>query len=289
MDITQSLTMETLNSPVSGMPLKTISARKLAKRIFELAAQAGRPYNGITSKKWARKWLASDEFVLMEIETSRVAMPLSPKNPSLVLQQVTAAAQEPIVVDLNKRHIGTAFIGYVPEVIIVDGKHRYAAGTLRGDIRTQAWVGVKAVDKVSPKVRTLVASKSKTRTGTKIEAAAAMAAIPAGAIQRQDREQGNSAPHAAMPGQKGYKMYNTGGPGASLGSGSGSNPNRMGFGAVEQDPSDEKEDPSDQAPGAGVGKRLAPSPGGSTSEMRGKLKASDYVGTLRTKKPKGRK
>ena len=80
-------------------------------------------------------------------------------------------------------------------------------------------------------------------------------------------------------------MYGIGGPGASLGSGSGSNPTRMGFGAVEQEPSDEENDPSDQAPGAGGGKRLAPSKGASNSSLSTGIKAKDYVGTLRTKKP----
>lgn len=292
MNLKEALQVEALGGAMIGKPAPRKSAVQIARQVFKIAAAAGHPYTEMTAEQWAKKWLASPEFVLTEIESSKVALPLAPKNKNLVLRNITAASAEPIIVDTNKRGIGGSYQGFTPEVIVIDGKHRFAAGQMRGDTRQLAWVGVDALKKMQPKKVELpslegsgMEARAERRSMTRIEAAV-VSAPPPTAIQRQDRESGLSAPHQPMPGMKGYKMYNGGGPSASLGSGSGSNPNRMGFGAVEQDPSDEEHDPSDQAPGAGGGKRLAPSKGASNSAENTGIKAKDYVGTLRTRKPK---
>lgn len=360
-NLRQALELASLSQTKTAVASKTMTAVQIAKRVFQLAAQAGHPFEGITVQDWARKWLASDEFVLMEISASKAALTNTPKNRNLVFEKMHASAFEPIVVDANKNEIGRTPGGFVPSVIVVDGKHSHQAQVMQGKSMVMAWVGKKVVAKVQAKVASIKVNGNGVKL-SKIESAAVLA---------QDRGHNGSAPHMPMPGVKsnrnsttvysggpgsgrhpGYgqfkyaggssgsrtwyrfehpdgtrvsalrykggdggvsKIYETkpgelmptgaihegdhdsnvkflqdhygishpkvsrrldagaGGVGGSLGNGSGSNPNRMGFGAVTQDPSDEKNDPSDQSPGSGGGKRLAPSKGGSKSELQNKM------------------
>jgi hypothetical protein len=216
----------------------------------------------------------------MEIEISKAALPGMPRNPNRVFEKMQAAASslEPIVVDVNKQNIGQTPSGYVPRVIVVDGKHTHMARRTQGYGTILAWVGEKALKYVRPKKTeiTITASKSNGKT-TKIDAAVAVS------VPRQDRARAGSAPHDNIPSefptkgngnldwppqpvtQSPRKIRSAGGAGASgggaagsgaggasgsLGGGSGSNPNRMGVYAddasdVDQGTAATLQDPTD--------------------------------------------
>ena len=151
MNLEQSLHAQALNSPNTEECLcekARVSAEQMARRVFAAARAHGHPYENTTVEQWARKWLASDEFVLMEIDAAAVAIPLAPKNPQTVIKHMLNAAGElpPVVVDLNKRKIGrTPTSGYIPPVIVLDGKHRHMADVMNGHARVRAWVGVREI------------------------------------------------------------------------------------------------------------------------------------------------
>ena len=143
-------------------PCERKTAKQMAKHIFHLAATSA----GYTMKhgyeKWGKLWLKSPEFVLMEIDITAAASPHLPRNPERVAQRLLCSAEEhePVVVEVNKRKVGKTMLGYIPEIIYLDGKHRIQAQSMQGRTRTWAWVG------------TLAASKLKrTRLITKLEAA----------------------------------------------------------------------------------------------------------------------
>lgn len=213
MNLKQSLSLTQLQKPLPAAKQERISAIDLAERVFQIAAKAGEPYEGLTPKQWARKWLASSWFVLTKIEANSAAIPNASYNTNKVLANIKACAVQPIVVDLNKRRIGTAFGGFVPDVIVVDGKHRHMSEQMRGKELIDAWVGVKAVDYVNVKygVSDVNAgadgknSNKPLKKSWKIDAA--MATAP-GAITTnrpmpaQDVAQRSSAPNSPMPGVK---------------------------------------------------------------------------------------
>lgn len=145
---------------------KTKTAIQVARRVFKLAAQGGFPYKYHTPETWAKKWLASKEFVLMEIDINAAASPNAPKNPARVQHYLKCSVEslDPIVVDLNKRKVGKTRHGYVPEVVVHDGKHRKEAQIMGGRLTIMAWVGKKAVKKIKPS-RLLKASASNNGNG----------------------------------------------------------------------------------------------------------------------------
>lgn len=272
MNLAQSLNFSALGQTPSklGVPQGKTSAKKIAKKIFAMAEAEGRPFEKISARDWRNRWLASEEFVLMEIEISKAALPGMPRNPNRVFEKMQAAASslEPVVVDINKQNIGQTPSGYVPRVIVVDGKHTHMARRTQGYGTILAWVGQKALKYVLPQKKeiTIRASKTNVKT-TKIDAAVAVS------VPRQDRAQAGSAPHQNIPSEfptKGNgnldwppqpvtqspRKFRAGGAGAgaagsgaggasgSLGGGSGANPNRMGVYA--NDASDTGQvDPSD--------------------------------------------
>lgn len=284
MDLKQSLTLVNLQKDDEPAAIeKRITAEELARRVFRIAAEAGEPYVGLTSKQWAKKWLASSEFVLTQIEASSVAAPRRRElNQNKVLSNVKASAVQPIVVDLNKRGIGSTSIGFVPEVIVVDGAHRQASQQIRGKEMIEAWVGVKAINKVLASLTVHASNgngKRKPRLSTRMEAAMVNAPAPMTTnktpVPAQDVAQRSSAPNSPMPGLKNTgttmkpftkgmepKIYSTGGgSGASGGTGgatggpggtnSGMNPNNIYSRVKASDPSDKLEpgdlpDPSDR-------------------------------------------
>lgn len=173
MNLQQTQVLQTLKEP----PKKTVVVKKrsrlqVAKRVFQLAAQGGFPYTGMTAEQWAKSWLPSKEFVLCEvnihaaasINMNVVASPHPPKNPNRVNHylQCSIEAMDPIVVDLNRRKVGRSYLGYVPEIVVLDGKHRKKAQLQQGRTRILAWVGAAAL-KLMPEitVRTIDASTEK--------------------------------------------------------------------------------------------------------------------------------
>lgn len=238
---------------------------EIAKRVFEVSAMANEPYVNMKPEEWAQRWLTSQTFVLAEIAPHHVAVPnVNRINKNKVQATLHASAEEiePIVVDLNKNGIGATNSGYIPKVIVVDGKHRHRAQSLRGKDRILAWVGELAMAELQKKntpkqfVVKAAAKQLSSFPATKLDSLAQMYAAVAGPAQgmvRQDVGDGGSRPTG------GTKMAATGGAGGmgGLGGGSGMNPARKGiFGQnarssgsfIDEDPSDKDvpPDPSDR-------------------------------------------
>lgn len=208
MDLRQSLIIEALGKPVAEgcvCEAPRVRAEQIAKQVFAMAKANGNPFLNIDHKQWAKKWLASDEFVLTEINAASVAIPMAPKNPNKVFTNIMASAQSfaPIVVDLNKRGIGRApGSGYIPPVIVVDGKHRTTATNINGRETIKAWVGVKALDKVTKASVDIKASYRKTLPQSKIDTVTQLYAMGT-PVPAQDRaDESGSSPKMRMPGVK---------------------------------------------------------------------------------------
>jgi hypothetical protein len=141
-----AVSLAELMNPIVGVPLKTRTKLEVAKRVFTLAAAGGFPYTGQTYKDWAKKWLTSDTYQLMEIDINAAASPHLPKNPERVAFRLLCASDsmDPIVVDLNKQKTGKSHLGYIPRIVVLDGKHRKQAQMLQGHSRILAWVGCRA-------------------------------------------------------------------------------------------------------------------------------------------------
>jgi hypothetical protein len=154
MNLEDSIAYSNLMQAPKIVEPKKRSKVDVAKRVFQLAANGGFPYKYATPEGWARKWLTSREFTLMEIDihaaaslnVNAVASPHKPKNSNRVEHyfHCSADALDPIVVDLNKRNVGKSYLGYVPEVIVLDGKHRKMAQLRQGRTKILAWVGCEA-------------------------------------------------------------------------------------------------------------------------------------------------
>lgn len=228
-------------------PCERKTALQIAKQIFAIASKPKDGSAGYTMRhspeKWAKLWLPSSEFVLMEIDIAAAASPHLPRNPERVAQRLLCSAEdhEPVIVDLNKRKVGKTMLGYIPEIIYLDGKHRIHAQSMQGRTKTWAWVGVKAIPKLK-----------RTRLITKLEAAAVLlpkvdqtrmsktyelyasttpsVGIP---VTRQDSGEGGARPSTSVV-RSAKKLKSAGGgaaggPGASNSGGSGFNPAREGF------------------------------------------------------------
>ena len=145
-NLAAAVSQAALMVPSQEIKPKQRSKHQVAKRVFQLAAGGGFPYESRTYKDWAQKWLTSDTFKLMEIEINAAASINLPKNPERVAYRLLCAADsvDPIVVDVNRHGRGMTRLGYVPKVCCFDGKHRKQAMMLQGHARILAWVGCKA-------------------------------------------------------------------------------------------------------------------------------------------------
>jgi hypothetical protein len=137
----------------SGFALRyleeTRTADEMAEEIWSEAAERGvRGHIGgcDTQQSWRRKYLPSKNFTLMRMPLNAAALPCDPKGQNLVLKKIHAREEKPIIVDYNKHQVGQSINGYVPELIVIDGKHRFKAAALRGDTHIMAWVGEIAVE-----------------------------------------------------------------------------------------------------------------------------------------------
>jgi hypothetical protein len=149
-NLTQAMSQATLMVPPAGKALKTRTKHQVAKRVFQLAAAGGFPYTGQTYRDWAKKWLTSATYRLMEIDINAAASPHLPKNPERVAYRLLCEVNstDPIVVDLNKQKTGKSHLGYIPEIVVLDGKHRKQGQMLQGRTRILAWVGCRAEKKI---------------------------------------------------------------------------------------------------------------------------------------------
>lgn len=122
------------------------AAIELAKDIFAEAEERDQPFLYHTPESWAQKWLPSKRFRLLRLPLNAAAMPCEPKGDNLVLKKIHAMETKPIVVDYNQNKVGKSMHGFVPQVIVIDGKHRFKAAALRGETHIMAWVGELAVE-----------------------------------------------------------------------------------------------------------------------------------------------
>src|SRR5580658_5888770 len=138
--ISNALSQAALMLPNQGVPIKSRTKLQVAKRVFQLAASGGFPYTGQTYKDWAKKWLTSDTYRLMEIDINAAASPHLPKNPERVAFRLLCStdSMDPIVVDLNKMKTGKSHLGYIPKIVVLDGKHRKQAQLIQGHTRILA-------------------------------------------------------------------------------------------------------------------------------------------------------
>lgn len=131
---------------------KVKTAEDIAEFVFEAAEEKQQPFLYQMPNDWRNKWLKSKNFVLMSLPITCAALPTQPKDPEWVLTRIHAKADHPIVVDVNKNKIGKASTGFIPPVVVLDGKHRFKAASLRGDSHILAWVGEEAVDLIEEKL-----------------------------------------------------------------------------------------------------------------------------------------
>jgi len=137
----------------AGLQQQRISKEKklaieLARDIFAEAEAREEPFLYHTPETWARKWLPSKRFQLVRMPLNAAANPCEPKGDNLVLKKIHAMESKPIVVDYNKQQIGKSLHGFVPQIVVIDGKHRFKAAALRGETHIMAWVGEVALEQM---------------------------------------------------------------------------------------------------------------------------------------------
>jgi hypothetical protein len=328
-NIEQAMTLTNMRKQPMVLSLdgqKTKTAKETAEMVFELSAAVGEPYRDAVPEVWASRWLVSKKFVLVDIDPRQVAVPYANKisrSKVMATMQASVDSMPPIVVDLNVQKIGRSGTGYIPSLIVVDGKNRHRAQMLCGRDRISAWVGEKALVELQARAAVrkhfvIDRTDNPGRSLSKIEIEAALMAPSGGSpvsVARQDTGDGGSrpvgSPHTpvrtgpAMPVHMPMRSAGGGG-GASSGGGpgggvSGMNPARTGIYSDRDDPSDrgqmldpsDKEqfsygapkggDPSKQSPGSGGGTRTRPSTGASNSEMSQKKRGLS-AGPIKVKK-----
>jgi hypothetical protein len=130
------------------IPKQVRLALDLAQDIFAEAEEREQPFLYHTPESWVRKWLPSKRFHLVRLPLNAAAMPCEPKGDNLVLKKIHAQEEKPIVVDYNRNQIGKSMHGFVPQIIVIDGKHRFKAAALRGQSHIMAWVGEIAAEQI---------------------------------------------------------------------------------------------------------------------------------------------
>jgi hypothetical protein len=145
--------------PVMREKFKT--AKELSEEIFAEAEERGDPFLYMTPQSWSRKWLPSKKFHLVKLPLNACALPCQPKGRNLVLKKIHAREEKPIIVDYNVNQVGKAMHGFTPQVIVIDGKHRFSAATIRGESHINAWVGEAAIELIPALNASVKPSKGK--------------------------------------------------------------------------------------------------------------------------------
>ncbi len=130
---------------------RTKTGRQLATEIWAEARSRGnygRLGNCKTVEQWQKTYLPSRIFHLVRMPLNAAALTCTPREPNLVLKKIHAREDHGIVVDYNQSQMGKALHGFVPQVVCIDGKHRYMAAALRGDSHIMAWVGETAIEMI---------------------------------------------------------------------------------------------------------------------------------------------
>ncbi len=153
MNMTEATSLAALNAAgqQSYHQDRTKTARQLAAEIW--AESRARGNSGSlghckTVEQWQKRYLPSKVFHLVRMPLNAAALTCSPREPNLVLKKIHAREDHGIVVDYNQSQMGKALNGFVPQVICIDGKHRYMAAALRGDSHIMAWVGETAIEMI---------------------------------------------------------------------------------------------------------------------------------------------
>ena len=226
MNIQQATVLSTLNANERVLDRAdrgvTQRAEYLAERVYDLAAEQGTRLEG-TPKSWRDEWLVSRRFRLLDIPLRFAACPMKADNASKVQGFIRAAAGsvEPIIIDVNKKKLGRAAGDYFPPAIVVDGKHRAAAHRLQGRETIRAWVGENAIMALGlDKVPTVAQQEQMAwRARRKARVVPVEIAAAEEKIVRDFTQAQVSSIEAAM------QIFGTGGgmggPGSSLGNGSG--------------------------------------------------------------------
>ena len=220
MNLENAVTMSQLAEP---KPVKTVkeilSSTQVAYKVLARCEAGGYPYKHFPvtkdgAKAWAKKFLTSKEFQLMRINLNAAAAPHNPRDPNRVKYYIKANADtfDPLLVDVNRRKEGRTHLGYIPEVIFVDGKHRRAAMLAQGRTEHWAYVGLKAIKKM-PKQLEIKASHDeiylppvdKSKIASQYELMCAT--VPAVSMPpRQDAGSGGSRPHDHLHSNKKTKV-----------------------------------------------------------------------------------
>lgn len=130
------------------------TAAEVCADIYADAEQRGRPFRNITPEQWTRRWLGSRRFFLMRIPIHCAALPCEPRDREWMLSRIHAETSDgtnrpsPITVDINKNGVGRTPGGFAPPIIVIDGKHRFAAASIRGSSHIWAWVGELAAERI---------------------------------------------------------------------------------------------------------------------------------------------
>lgn len=230
MNLEQSQSIANLQIPVMNVTGIRKSRIQVAKRVFQLAASGGHPYRNHSPESWAKKWLKSKEFVLMEIDINAAACVHMPGHPEGVSHyfQCSTDSMDPIVVDGNKRRMGRTALGYIPEVTVHDGKHRLKAQRMQGHTRIMAWVGTKVIDRIKKrggveihaaawkkyKKSGIIPSMNKTEVAYELYAATVPSVGLAHTVTRQSTGEGGSRPRNATANINAKKKMKAGGPGS---------------------------------------------------------------------------
>jgi len=131
------------------LPVALKSALELAKEIWAEARDRGitTALGGCqTPEQWQRRWLPSRRFHLIRMPLNAAALSCQPRTENLVLKKIHAREDNPIVCDYNRNQVGRTLQGFTPQIIVIDGKHRYQAASLRGETHILAWVGEEVLD-----------------------------------------------------------------------------------------------------------------------------------------------
>jgi hypothetical protein len=151
MNINDTFVLETLRAQAKESPdAKVLDRREMAREIIHIAKSEGRRFED-TLDSFEDRYLSSKRFTLCEVFLNRVANPMAFLDTNRVQNIMAQASHEPhpIVIDFNKRNIGRLEkIDYTPRAVVVDGREKFAAASLRGETKVIAWVGSAVFDSV---------------------------------------------------------------------------------------------------------------------------------------------
>jgi hypothetical protein len=311
MNLEQASTLATLKTALPRtIKASTKTAVQVAKFVLDRCERNGYAYKYHTPETWAKRYLDSKEFQLMEIGINAAASPHTPRDPKRVSHYIKCNAgtdiDDPIVVDTNKRKEGRTLLGFIPEIIVQDGKHRKAAKIAQGHSTIVAWVGIKASKKIKKSsIPEVDASKiilpkvenSKIAAAYEIHASTvpvihthatkkekacckACGARSSGQLEPSDISDRTIPPSASDSGSNtessDRRQWDHNKPSINA-------PGTKGWSSELRGPGN----PISDSPGSGVGPRLRPNTGASRSEMSRAVHAhGTKVGKIWTKKKK---